>query len=156
VADDESATTMTRIRKGCAMKNYHEDFPNTIPESAKSQRAAILRLLLDAKGSRIASPEIAAYALQYNARIFELRKLGFNIENRVQIDEETSTRCSWFRLVASPAVPAPKREPVRDADGNGPAPSQLLTKKTESDYMRRVREDEAKTLPLFAQAGVRP
>jgi hypothetical protein len=87
------------------MKTYHEDFPNTISPSAKSQRASILRLLLDRRGW-VASPEIASVAQQYNARIVELRRLGLVIENRTEM--VNGARHSAFRMVACPreAVPA--------------------------------------------------
>jgi len=72
------------------------------PENAKTQRSKILRLLIEARGSWVPSPEIADCALQYNARLFELRRLGFLIENKTETDPETGVRRSWFRLVSSP------------------------------------------------------
>ena len=87
---------------------------NDVPLQSKTQRAEILRLLIDAHGAWVPLPEILALGVaQYNARIFELRRLRFNIENRTeQVDGE---RHSWFRLVSSPApeLPKPKApEPV--------------------------------------------
>ncbi len=68
----------------------------------KSQSAALLRLLIDAHGSWVPLPEILALAIaQYGARIHELRRLGFNIENRTE--RVNGARHSWFRLVNSPA-----------------------------------------------------
>lgn len=99
--------------------------------NANTQRAAILRLLLDAKGAWIPLPEIIACAAQYNARIFELRKL-YQIENRTQTDPKTGVRHSWFRLIA--AEPAKAAVEV-------------------SEYMRRRREEEAAAIPLFAGAS---
>jgi hypothetical protein len=97
--------------------------------SSRTQCDRILRLLVEARSSWVPLPEIMACAAQYNARVLELRRLGFNIENRTErIDGH---RHSWFRLVSSPAPPA----------------------KPESDYMCRVREDEDRAAPLFA--GVR-
>jgi hypothetical protein len=49
-------------------------------------------------------PQIADCAAQYNARIFELRRLGFRITNRTK--EIDGVRHSWFRLVRSPGQPA--------------------------------------------------
>jgi|SRR5579863_3057480 len=68
-------------------------------DSRKTQRSRILRLLIDARGAWIPLPEIMACAAQYNARIFELRRLGFKIENRTE--EIDGARHSWFRLVNS-------------------------------------------------------
>ena len=68
----------------------------------KTQSAALLRLLIDAHGSWVALPEILALGIaQYGARILELRRMGFNIENRTE--RVNGARHSWFRLVNSPA-----------------------------------------------------
>jgi hypothetical protein len=73
----------------------------------KSQRGAILALLIQARGNWIGLPEIAACAMQYNARLWELRKLGFVIENRIR--DVGGIRHSWFRLIPSrQAEPEPK------------------------------------------------
>jgi hypothetical protein len=77
-----------------------------IPPSARTQREKILRLLLDAKGGWIPSPQIAALALQYNSRIFELRRFGWAIENQTEIVNDA--RHSWFRLVLPAPEPAPE------------------------------------------------
>ena len=68
----------------------------------KTQAAALLRLLIDAHGSWVPLPKILALGIaQYNARILELRRLGFVIENKTErID---GARHSWFRLLDSPA-----------------------------------------------------
>ena len=71
------------------------------PESSRTQRGRILGLLIEARGGWVPSPEIAALAQQYNSRLFELRRLNFRIENRVE--EIDGARHSWFRLVSSPA-----------------------------------------------------
>jgi hypothetical protein len=106
------------------------------PASAKNQRSRILRLLMNAQGAWVPSPEIAACAQQYNARLYELRQLGFVIENRIETDESTSERRSWFRLVreaptqaATPTRdwyierfhrPRPSGKPQRQSDGDLP------------------------------------
>jgi hypothetical protein len=78
------------------------------PESSSSQRARILRLLMEARGGWVPSPEIAACAQQYNSRLFDLRRLGFRIENRTE--EIDGARHSWFRLVpTSSTSPAAER-----------------------------------------------
>jgi hypothetical protein len=79
--------------------------------NAKTQRARILRLLIDARGGWVPLPQIIACAAQYNARIFELRRMGYSIENRT--DRVDGVRHSWFRLGNSPgpAPEPPKPEP---------------------------------------------
>ena len=63
--------------------------------------AALLRLLVDADGSWVTLPQILTPGIaQYNARILELRRLGFVIENKTE--RVNGTRHSWFRLVSSP------------------------------------------------------
>ena len=79
------------------------------PTNAKTQRARILRLLIEARGW-VPLPELIACAAQYNARVLELRRLGFAIENKTE--RVNGERHSWFRLVSSPA-PAPKPEPAK-------------------------------------------
>jgi hypothetical protein len=86
---------------------------NHFSPQSKTQRAAILRLLMNARGAWVPLPEILALGCaQYNARIFELRRLGFQIESRTKRAGEV--RHSWFRLVASltPSAPTPKAEPA--------------------------------------------
>jgi len=58
-------------------------------------------------------PKIAACACQYNARIYELRRLGFRIANRTQ--DVDGVRHSWFRLVPESAPPQPAPEPATKA-----------------------------------------
>jgi hypothetical protein len=57
--------------------------------------------LIDARSQWVPLPEILALGVaQYNARIFELRRLDFRIENRAERrDGQTHT---FFRLVPSP------------------------------------------------------
>lgn len=66
--------------------------------NAKTQRGEILALLVKARGEWVGLPEVMKCAAQYNARIYELRRTGFNIENRSETDPETGARHSWFRL----------------------------------------------------------
>lgn len=70
----------------------------------KTQSAALLRLLIAARGAWVPLPEILALGIaQYGARVHELRRLGFNIENRTERVTGTRQRHSWFRLLNSPA-----------------------------------------------------
>lgn len=84
-----------------------------VDSGAKTQRARILRLLIDADGAWVPLPEIMACAAQYNARVLELRRLGFTIENKTEHVDRA--RHSWFRLIASPTSrpPEPKPEPPK-------------------------------------------
>ncbi|SRR6266403_1356175 len=111
---------------------------NTFGElpQAKTQRGKILALLLAACDAWVPLPEIMACAAQYNARVLELRRLGFTIENKTE--RINGVRHSWFRLIVFPAEPAPTPKPE--------------TAKSEPEWKERPR---ATGLPLFDLA-VRP
>jgi hypothetical protein len=86
------------------------DTVNRFSTQSKTQRATILRLLIDAHGAWVPLPEILALGIaQYNARLWELRRLGFVIENKSESVD--GVRHSWYRLVSSPALPAPTPKP---------------------------------------------
>jgi len=75
---------------------------NQAPENAKTQRARILGVLLQARGEWVPLPEILALRVaQYGARIHELRRLGFRIRNRTE--HRDGQVFSYFRLEAGPA-----------------------------------------------------
>jgi hypothetical protein len=59
---------------------------------------------------------------QYNSRIFELRKSGFNIENRTESIE--GIRHSWFRLVGQDTLRDPNSDWYIEATGR-PRPADL-------------------------------
>ena len=68
----------------------------------ENQRQRILTLLRAARGRWVPLPEILALGVaQYGARIWELRRAGFNVENRCE--HVGHTRHSWFRIAESPA-----------------------------------------------------
>jgi hypothetical protein len=76
------------------------------------QSEKIIALLRSARGAWVPLPEILALGVaQYNARIFELRKRGLDIENRTQTVD--GVRHSWFRLVDPPTASSP--EPPKPA-----------------------------------------
>jgi hypothetical protein len=82
-----------------------------VKESRSTQRGRILQLLIATRGDWVPLPTIADCAAQYNARIHELRRLGFLIENRTKrID---GVKHSWFRLARGPEQLAPTAEPDR-------------------------------------------
>jgi hypothetical protein len=108
------------------------------PESANTQRSRILRLLVEARGGWVPSPEIAACAQQYNARLFELRRLNFQIENRVA--EQNGIRLSWFRLVAGPV----------QSEGSPPAAERAFPVNSKTKSADVVTSDpRARQLALF-------
>ncbi|MGC1452565.1 MAG: hypothetical protein WA830_21255 [Candidatus Sulfotelmatobacter sp.] len=79
--------------------------PRRAPTFAGTQRGKILALLIAASGGWFPLTEILSLGIaQYGARILELRRMGFDIENRSEYVD--GGRHSWFRLLKSPA-PAP-------------------------------------------------
>jgi hypothetical protein len=70
-------------------------------DSRSTQRGKILDVLISARGDWVPLPKITACAAQYNARIFELRRMGFVIRNRTR--EVGGVRHSWFRLEPGPS-----------------------------------------------------
>jgi hypothetical protein len=73
----------------------------SVQANAKTQRARILGILVAARGQWVPLPDILVLGIaQYGARILELRRLGFNIENKTE--RLAGARRSWFRLASSP------------------------------------------------------
>jgi hypothetical protein len=107
-------------------------YRDTIQLGTKTQCFRLLRLLIDAHGAWVPLLEILDLGIaQYGARILELRRQGFVIENRCE--RVDGKRHSWFRLVQhSPS----KSSPV---DNSG-----------ESDFMRRRRAEDDQAMPLFS------
>lgn len=77
-------------------------------QSHATQRGRILELLIATRGDWVPLPTIADCAAQYNARIFELRCLGFRIANRTQL--VNGTKHSWFRLEPRPTTATSPQE----------------------------------------------
>jgi hypothetical protein len=64
------------------------------------QRQRILNMLIAAHGEFIPAVELARVSLQYNARIFEIRRLGYNVESRTSHPHgRGGVVHSWFRLI---------------------------------------------------------
>jgi hypothetical protein len=86
---------------------------DTRNSSALSQENRILNLLHSAWPSWTPAPVLARVSLQYNARVFSLRRKGWKISNRVTIVD--GQRHGEFRLGTAP-VPSskelrPRQEP---------------------------------------------
>ena len=84
----------------------------------KNQRDLLLALLISARSrdAEVALPEILELGIaQYSARIHELRKMGCQIENRIQrVDGVTR---SWFRLkTGMPPITPTKQQQQTPAD----------------------------------------
>ena len=120
---------------------------NDPPLQSNTQQAAILRLLIDARGAWVPLPEIMACAAQYNARVFELRRTGFNVENRTE--HVDGVRHSWFRLVNSstPAAPESVKEKVSPADPGTLESGDWYERQTGKPRPVTATSD----LPLFAE-----
>ena len=99
-----------------------------------TQRAQVLALLRSAHGGWVPLPTILALGIaQYNARVFELRRSGYQIENRSEVVD--GSRHSFFRLVEKPSI-LPK--------GNAQASDWF-----ERDYGPRPKVAADRDLPLF-------
>jgi hypothetical protein len=113
-------------RGACRVNDSHGT-----PKHASNQQSQILSLLRSANGGWVPLPKILALGIaQYNARIYALRRAGFDIQNRVE--EISGVRHSWFRLVPS----APTPEPARP--------------KSYAEVTKNLRN---KAMPLFAAEG---
>src|SRR5229473_982937 len=70
-----------------------------------TQRAKILTELVSARGEWVPLFKVTQHAAQYNARVFELRRMGFVIRNRTR--DIDGVRHSWFRLEPGTSNPIP-------------------------------------------------
>jgi hypothetical protein len=87
-------------------------------DNHKTQRGRLLKLLLDPRGDWVSLSDILALNIaQYSARIHELRRLGFTIENKTETVD--GKRHSWFRLIRNEpqqALPLTGKENARYPD----------------------------------------
>jgi hypothetical protein len=68
----------------------------------ETQCARILDLLKERAGTWVPLPTILdLHIAQYNARIFQLRANGHNIENKIERGDDGQVR-SWYRLLIAP------------------------------------------------------
>jgi Helix-turn-helix domain len=100
-----------------------ETIRNDSHNNKNTQRGRILALLMVACCGEVGLPEILQLGIaRYGARIGELRKRGYDIQNRTEtVDGE---KRSWYRLVPSPTLPAQSQERVAAHDSfSKPAPT---------------------------------
>lgn len=72
-------------------------------DSRGTQRAKILAELVSARGDWVPLYRVTQHAAQYNARVYELRRMGFVIHNRTR--DIDGVRHSWFRLEPGASEP---------------------------------------------------
>lgn len=92
-------------------------------DARKTQETRILWTLEAAWPAWVPSPHLSRISLQYNARIFSLRRRGWLIENRVRIVD--GVRHGEFRLGSKPI---PRNAELRR--GAGPPVSDSLFPET--------------------------
>jgi hypothetical protein len=80
-------------------------------DSRNAQRAKILAELVSAHGEWVPLPRNTQHPAQYNARVYELRHMGFTIQNKTR--DVNGARHSWFRLESSPSDIRPAPRPVQ-------------------------------------------
>lgn len=84
--------------------NVPDQLHGRCPGLFKGQKAALLALLLAHEGERVPCYDLANEALQYSARVKELRDAGYVIENR-KLRHGRQVHGA-FRLVACPGEPS--------------------------------------------------
>jgi len=105
----------------------------------QTQRERILALLRAADGGWVGLPAILDLRIAlYTTRILELRRAGYDIENRTQTVD--GIRHSWYRLNFQRVICTEPRQ-ITDR--------KQTTSENESTYMRRRREEQAAAMPLF-------
>jgi hypothetical protein len=119
------------------------------PQNAKTQTARILRLLMDARGDWVPLFEIMDCAAQYNSRLWSLRRLGFQIENKTQRDDSGVVH-SWYRLVSPPAPPVPELVEKTTHATSATSSSDWYER---SAGKPRPSADKSDDLPLFSGVG---
>jgi hypothetical protein len=99
------------------------------PDQPSSQKARIAWKLHAAYPNWVPAPSLAAVSLQYSARIFELRREGWQIDNKVEVQPD-GTKHGFFRLAQPMTYPNPsdKRElrPAIDVPTRSAPPASLF------------------------------
>jgi hypothetical protein len=73
------------------------------PKTFQGQRGRILRLLLENKGREVPAYLLAEIGLQYCARVAEIRKQKYVVENRTE--RVNGQVHGYYKLVAEPGEP---------------------------------------------------
>jgi len=100
----------------------------------KNQRGRILRLLTKHLGSWVPLSDILDLRIgAYCRRIYELRRIGFQIENRTEWQE--GKRHSWYRLLsATPTLLPSCASELREAARKLQSPSTLFPTQPEGKH----------------------
>jgi hypothetical protein len=132
--------------------NRSQKVPRGHPPFADTQRADILRLLREAKGRgdgvRRADLIFQYRYTQCGTRIFELEEQGYEVRHEI----EPGQRYVTYFLVSEPEQPKelPRFAPRPSANPQEQTADLQPVQTSESDYMRREREDRERAMPLFA------
>jgi hypothetical protein len=81
-----------------------------VKDSLATQRNRILGLLTAARGAWVPLPQISQCAAQYNARIHELRRMGFRVPPP-RTETVNGQRHTWYRLEVSAEIAQARPEP---------------------------------------------
>jgi hypothetical protein len=93
-----------------------------VSDARKSQGDRILWVLQAGWPNWVPAPELAKISLQYNARIFSLRRRGWLIPNRVEVVD--GVRHGFFRLGPRPVLSSKElrqragRSPITPVSGS--------------------------------------
>ena len=83
----------------------------TVPRQSASQEKRILHLLSASYPSWVPAPSLAKISLQYCRAISALRKIGWEIANRVEHHHD-GTKHGFYRLATPLTFPNPRRPAV--------------------------------------------
>ena len=89
------------------MKHSRAGLPNSSLIRDRTLEDRVLWLLHATYPAWTPAPALARISLQYNARIFSLRRKGWQIANRVEYRD--GKRFGYFRLAAPGTLPNPQR-----------------------------------------------
>lgn len=89
----------------------------------RGQTQRLLNRLIAARGAEVPLPVIMRCAAQYNARIHQLRKLGFKIINRTEI--VNGAKHSWYRLELGPLPEDSRKQKAKSSTGSSPSQTNM-------------------------------
>jgi hypothetical protein len=82
-------------------------------DRTQTQEQRILRLLQSSYPSWVPASALSRISLQHNARIFPLRRKGWEIANRIEV-QPNGAKHAAFSLASPGALPNPKRRIAGD------------------------------------------